>query len=205
MNCLGKKEKKEIEEDILEALEGDSEDTKILAFKLLLSSKNKKRLPFLLSLADKFSENKKIEILKLLDKSIFSKEKRTIELVKKWLKKYPKLRNSCNFYLAKRGLLNPKKVFFLLKSENTFLKSIAIMALKKYSLKERALNREIVKKELKKLLSSKDERKIVLAISILEEDNSLDSVKKVLKYLEHSSLKIKKSAAKALFKLSGDS
>jgi HEAT repeat protein len=205
MNCLSKNEKKEIEEDILEALESNSENTKLLAFKLLLSSKNKKRLPFLLSLADKFSENKKMEILKLLDKSIFSKEKETIILIKKCLKKHKDLRHFCNFYLAKRGLLNPKKVLFLLKSENTLLKSIAIMALKKYPIKETPLNREIAKKELNKLLNSKDEKKIVSAISILEEDNSLDSIKEVLKFLEHDSLKIRKSAAKALFKLSNKS
>lgn len=211
MRHLSKREQKEIQEDILDALKSDSETTKLLAFETLLSSKNKKLLPSLLYYAESFSVDGKIKTIKLFDQSSFADNAKIIEMIDNFLNttNSEDLAKWCNLYLAKRGLLHPEKVMHYLDSSDLFLRGIAIITLKQSKAKlppeTAALNKTIAAKELDLLLKFEDENEICFGLSILSDIDSTESVEKIINFLDHRSLKVQIKAAEALAKLSNKS
>ncbi len=211
MRHLSKKEQKEIQEDILDALKSDSETTKLLAFETLLASKNQKLLSSLIHHAESFSVDGKIKTLQLFDQSSFADNSKTIEMVDNFLNTTHSedLTKWCNLYLAKRGLLHPEKVMHYLDSLDLFLRAIAIITLKQSKAKlppeTVALNKTIAAKELHLLLKFEDESEICLGLSILADINSTESIERVINFLDHRSLKVQIKAAETLAKLSNKS
>lgn len=211
MKHLSKKEQKEIQEDIFDALKSDSETTKLLAIETLLASKNEKLLPSLLSHAESFSIDGKISTLKLFDQSSFADQPKIIEMVDNFLNSTTSedLTKWCNLYLAKRGLLHPEKVMHYLDSSDLFLRAIAIITLKQSKAKlppeTAALNKTIAAKELDLLLKFEDENEICIGLTILSEIESTESIEKIMNFLDHRSLKVQIKAAEALARVSNKS
>lgn len=195
MQQLSKKERGEIEEDILEALDSDLEDIKILAFEILLSSKDGRFLQTMLSYAEKFSPPYKLKAVDLMERSSFSKDKNVINIIKKWHNSNdPNIQKSAKLYLSKKGLLKRADATLLLKSQDPFLRKVGIIGLKKVK------KMETLQKDLDLFLSSEDDNMIIMGLEILEEDTL--SYKRIFNFLSNSSIKVRKRAAKAFSKIS---
>lgn len=211
LNHLNKKEQKEIQEDILEALDSNNEKSMILAFEALIGSKNINLFTSLLTHVDRFSIQGKISILKMLDEHPISSNPKIIEMVDNFLEmsSSDELCRYCNLYLAKRGLLHPEKVIGFLDSNDLFLRATAIITLKfskaKLPPETVALNKAIANKEIDLLLKSQNTEEICIGLDILSEEKSQDSLNKVLKFLSFENNEVKTSASEALFKLADKS
>ncbi len=207
INFLPKKEQKEINEDIFEALKSDSEKMQLLAFETLLELQNQKILPHLLPYAEKFSQEGKSKVLEYFEKTDFSNSPLIIEALYSWLNLNfsLKLQKKIQLYLAKRGLLHPEKVEHLLESVDLTNKAIAITTLKNSKAQQSpeiaALNRTIAKKETDLLLASSQIEEKALGLNLISADFS-DSIEKVIKYLEDEQIQIALAASLALLKFS---
>lgn len=208
---LNKKEQKEIQEDVLEALNSNHEEIKILAFETLMASNDINLLASLLPHIEKFSVQGKIRILKILNELPHSSNPKIIEMIDNLLEASSSeaLCKYCNLYLAKRGLLHPEKVVHFLDSKDLFLRATAIITLKlskaKLPPETVALNKAISTKEMDLLLKSHIEEEICIGLDILSEERSQDSLQKALKFLSFEQTNVKISAAEALAKLADKS
>ncbi|MFA5250573.1 MAG: hypothetical protein WC371_04120, partial [Parachlamydiales bacterium] len=207
---LSRKEQKEIQEDILEALKSPSEKMQLLAFQTLIGSQDKKNLAKLLFYAGRFSEEGKLAVLEQLDFCQFSNDPSIIETIGRWLEENPseKLQKRAQLYLAKRGFLHPEKVADLLDSGDLGDKAIAITTFKHSKAQQTpeniALNKTIAKKEIDLLLKSDSEENKILGLQLISED-SPDGLEKTIKFLESGSAQVAAAAAAALLKFSSKS
>ncbi|MBI5346896.1 MAG: MFS transporter [Chlamydiae bacterium] len=201
---LNKKEQKEIKQDIIEALDSKDEEKQLMAIESLLSFNDPYDLSKAIYYINKFADHKKIQILSLLEKSPLSSDSKIIEMIDSWLDEASSedLIKHANLYLAKKGFLHPQKVMNDLDSDDLYARGSAIITLKKSlansSLVNAALNKTIAAKETELLLKFEDEDEICMGLEILSEDKGAGAIETILKFLMHSSLKIKKMAAKSL-------
>ncbi len=202
---MGDKELKETIKDSIQALDASDEKSQLLAAQSLLSLNQIKFISLILNAADHFSENAKIELLELLDKSKYAADAGVIEKIDDWIKSSisSKLLHYTNFYLAKRGLLNPEKEIENLNHNDLFIRAPAILALKKSE--NKALFRTIADKEIDLLLKDSEKEEIIMGLKILAELPSSESFEKALMYLSHECSQIRRHAAYALSKVADKS
>lgn len=203
---VGKKEQREIKSTLLNALSSAEESTSLKAFEWILTSlEDHSLLSHLLYRASSYSEEGKITAIKLISKSKFATESKSLEAVNRWMdySNSNDLANWSNLFLAKQGLLHPDKTIAELDNTDLLKRATAIITLKKslanQSIENAGLNRTIASKELDLLLQSMDENEIQLGLEILEEIP--EEAHKAFHFLSHSSLKIKRAAARTLAKI----
>jgi hypothetical protein len=199
-----KKDKKEIKKDLLKAIFSEEDSNKLPAFKALLSLQDITLFKKLLLAANQFDDLKKISVIELFGKSIFSNDSKVISAIDEWTNstKFDPLKKIGNFYLAKKGFKHPDKVIDNLDSQDLFSRASAIVTLKKSlandSLQNAALNRTIALKELELLLMSENEDEISIGLIILGENITSNAAAKAFSFLTYPSIRIKIKAALAL-------
>ncbi len=202
---MTRREQKEAKKDILEALRSPSEETQLLAIESLLQFGES--LPQILSIVKRFGTVSKIQFLRLLENSPFSQDARVIELIDSWTNENesPELAKWAYLYLAKRGLHHPEKAEDDLDDPDLFLRSAAILTMKKslanQSLDYAALNRTIANKKLDLMLKSSRIDEISMGLDILSEENTIESFERALPFLPHEAILVKRSAARCIAKL----
>ncbi len=204
---MSKRDQKEARETIFQALQSPREEMQILAAKTLLELGSIETLSSILKIAQKFGTLSKIQLMKLLENTPFSSHPLVIETIDLWDHENtsPELSKHANFYLAKKGLLHPEKIENDLDHPDLLLRGAAILTLKKtlahQSLETAALNRTIAAKKLDLMLKSNRIDEISMALDILAEENSHDTIEKAIPFLSHDAILVKRSAAKAIAKL----
>lgn len=202
---LTRRENKEAKKDILEALRSPSEETQLLAIESLLQLSES--LPQSLSVARRFSTVSKIHFMRLVENSPFAQDARVIELVDSWTNENesPELAKWAYLYLAKRGLHHPEKAEDDLDDPDLFLRSAAILTMKKslanQSLDYAALNRTIAAKKLDLMLKSSRIDEISMGLDILSEENTIESIERALPFLSHEAILVKRAAARCVARL----
>ncbi len=202
---MTRRDQKETKKDILEALRSPSEETQLLAIESLLQLEES--LPQLLSVAKRFSTASKIHFLRLLDSAEQGNDSRVIELIDHWTdeNESPELAKWAHLYLAKRGLLHPKKAEEDLDNPDLFLRAAAILTMKKSTLHPSfdyaALNRTIASKKLDLMLKSERIDEISMGLDILAEENAMEAVEKALFFLSHEVILVKRAAARSVARL----
>ncbi|MBN2479229.1 MAG: hypothetical protein JXA94_03290 [Parachlamydiales bacterium] len=201
IKTFSKKEKLQMEKDLINYLNSADENKEVLAIKTLVEFEDPKVLNTLLNKINDLSTYAKVKIIDIFNDSIFSSHPKVIELIKKFNKHETDsfLSRYAHLYLAKRGLINPEDVIKDLDSEDVYLKAASIITLKHSNTnQEFAFNRTIAKTKTDFLLNSYDINEIVIGLEILNHDDTDEAVKKVINFISHENLKIKRKAAKAL-------
>jgi len=205
------KERRETKQVLLNALDAPDENTKLLAIKTLLDLNDTKILTKILLTISNLSSNIKIKALKILEESLFSNDANVIDFVND-INEYASeqdLINVSHFYLAKNGLIHPKRAKIDLDSQNLILRASAIYSLKHCksndTIANASLNRTIAQKELQLLFNFGIIDEICMGLKILQLDDSDEAVAIAIKYLSHENMKIKQKAAKTLAKITDKS
>ena len=201
---FSRREQKDVKKEILKALRSPKEEMQLLACKTLLEMKDSTLIDEILFIARRFSTVSKIQLLKLLDSSIFAQHANVVDAIGLWLDETDssELAKHANFYLAKRGLHHPEKAENDLDHSDLVLRGAAILTLKKSlanpSLDYAALNRAIASKKLDLMLKSSRIDEISMGLELLAEELSAESAERALPFLSHESLLVKRSAAKTI-------
>jgi HEAT repeat protein len=204
---LNLKEKRDLKKDLLKALHSENEEDKLLAFEALLSFQDPTFLEDLIYHADFLSISGKIAWIRLLDVSSFSQDPQILEQIDSWAKASSSelLIKTASLFLAKRGLLHPEKVIQHLDGHDLYERTAAIITLKKSQATQSAakagLYRTIASKERDLLLKSEDLDEVAMGLEILSEESGREALEKAIPFLNHESLRIKRSAAKSVEKL----
>lgn len=211
MQKLSTKEKKEAKKDLLEALDSNMENIKLLSLKTLLEFNDKKLLEKILFTISCLSVSSKLQSIDLLEESIFSNDAKVIDFIND-LKRFSteeEIIKKSHLYLAKQGLIHPEKAKIDLDSKDLLLRASAIISLKYFKSNDPqinpALNRTIAQKELQLLFNFNNTEEICMGLEILSFDDSDEAVQMAIKYLSHEELKIKQKAAEALSKITDKS
>lgn len=205
LHSMTRRDQKESKKDILEALRSPSEETQLLAIETLFNLKENPSQIY--SIAKRFTPAMKLRFLNLLDSSPFGSDSRFLEIIDFWAdeNETEKLAKHAYLYLAKRGLLNPEKVEDDLDHPDLYLRSAAILTMKKsvasQSLDYAALNRTIATKKLDLMLKSSKMEEITLGLTILAEEDSIEAAVKAMPFLSHELIAIKRTAARSISKL----
>lgn len=206
--CMSRREKREAKKDILSALNSSSEKTQLLAIDALLELEDPSVLPEILQAGRKFGTAAKIELLRLFETSRFSNASRLIESIREWMEASDsnELAKWANFYLAKRGLHHPEKAEEELDQADLFLRSAAILTVKKNALQgseDGPLHRTIADKKLDLMLKSEHIDEIGIALDVLAEEESSSTVaaEKAIHFLSHESTLVKRAAARCIARL----
>lgn len=204
---MTRREQKEAKKDILEALKASSEETQLLAIEALLELADPTVLPEILKAGRRLGTLGKIQLLRLLEASPYDRAARVIEAIDQWVyeSESPELSKWANFYLAKRGFHHPEKVEDDLDHPDLFLRSAAILTMKKSlanpTLDYAALNRTIASKKLDLMLKSDRIDEISMALDILAEETAPEAAERALPFLSHESVLVKRSAARCVARL----
>ena len=205
---MTRREQKETKKEILDALRSTEEETQLLGAEALLELGDASVLPEILQIARRLGTVSKIQLLRLFENSIFSNDSRVIEAIDQWVHESdsPELSKWANFYLAKKGLHHPEKAEDDLDDPDLFLRGAAILTMKKslanQSLDYAALNRTIAAKKLDLMLKSNRIDEMAMALDILAEESSPVLAERAFPYLSHESILVKRSAARAVARLS---
>ncbi len=204
LGFMTRRDKKEAEADILNALESPLEEMRLLAIDALLELGDPSLLPEILHAGKKLGTLARIQFLRLLDASSFADASRVIETVRQWVdhEKSPELSKRANYYLAKRGLLIPEQAEEDLDHPDPVLRASAILTLKKplshASPDYTSLNQTIAAKKTDLMLKSHRIDEISTALDLLAEDGTLESGEKALPFLAHDALLVKQAAARCI-------
>lgn len=211
LSCMTRREQKEAKKEILKALRSPREEMQLLGAKSLLEIGDSSTLHEILMVARKFGTVSKIQLLKLLDNSSFNRHSLVIETIDSWVHESDSSEfiKHANFYLAKKGFHHPEKVEDDLDQQDLVLRGAAILTLKKSMVKPSidngALHRTIASKKIDLMLKSNRIDEIGMALDILAEDASPESVDKALPFLSHESTFVKRAAARTLAHLGNKS
>ncbi|HSX14111.1 MAG TPA: Npt1/Npt2 family nucleotide transporter [Chlamydiales bacterium] len=197
---MTRREQKEAKKAILKALKSPHEDFQLLGAKSLLEMGDANHLDEILFSARKFGTVAKIQLLQLLEHSIFHNHTNVIQTIDAWTESdSPELAKHANFYLAKKGLHHPEKAEEDLEEPDLILRSAAILTLKKSlansSLETAALNRTIASKKLDIMLQSSRIDEIGMALDLIAEENTPE---RALPFLNHDSKLVKRAAARTI-------
>lgn len=194
-----KKGLKLTEQQLLSFLQHPDEALQKQSLEALFALGNVQLLRKALGYNQAFSTAARIYFLSLVEKSPWKNELFVIDTLNRWKEETPniELQGAIDFYLAKMGLLPQEKVIYSLESRHLLQRGAALIALKRSSEKEEALQ------EIEKLLISTKEDELQLGITLLGIDGGQENTEKLMSFLAHPSLKIAKSAAKALQEVLG--
>ncbi|OJU82663.1 MAG: hypothetical protein BGO10_09015 [Chlamydia sp. 32-24] len=181
---------------------GDLE-AQLFATEALVDMEDASILKKVLHEVDKFNPSAKIRFLDLIFLSPFAEDSQVLDHIYKWFQTTPEetLRNEIKFYLARKGLLHPEKAFDDLDNPMVLAQGAAIVALETawphLSPHQVNLNRMIASQQLQKLLESKLEEDISVALRILssKEHNDFDLI---IPFLKSEDTLVVRNAAKAL-------
>lgn len=201
---MTEKQQKAAEKRMLGMLKLGDVQAQLFACEGLLSFEDPSILKRLLSIASEMNAAAKIKLTDLFEQSIFSKNSQVLDALQEWSQNDfdPQLTSRINFFLAKQGLLHPEKVLGDLENSDIQLYGAAIIALKK-SLAHlppstAADNRTIAAQHLKVLLDSQIEEELCMGLQILGCDEDSHDLDILISYLKHPSLKVARTAAKAI-------
>ena len=195
------KELKKTEFLLLGNLKVNGERGQLIAFEYLLKIGNPRVLPRLLNHVGKLTLPGKLRAIDMLSESRWATEPLVLERLNRWRSVFPHpaVKSAIHFYLAKHGALRPERVMHDLHSEHLGVRAAAILTLKTapngsqfptfYSL---------ASDKLKQLLDSKLEKDICIGLEILGLEKNPAHIESILIHLEHPSLHIAKTAARAL-------
>jgi ATP/ADP translocase len=198
------KQQKIAEQRLLSILRTGDDQAQLFACEGLLAFEDSAILRQLLEHTSRMKAESKIQLIILLEKSVFAKDNLVLDTIQDWIRQDfdSRLKSTVHFYLAKQGLLHPEKVSSDLKSSDIALQGAAILALKKsmahLSPATAAYNRTLAAQHLKLLLDSQHEEEICMGLQILGMDGDTHDVDILISYLRHSSIKIARTAAKAI-------
>lgn len=201
IKTMNRREQKESKKAIISALKSSQVDMQVLGAKALLEMDEKGSLDLILSHVKKFTPPAKIKLLHLLEISPFSKEPKLIEMISSWGDESHsfELSKHANFYLAKKGMHHPEKVEEDLDQNDLFLRSTAILTLKRsFKTPLFALNRTIAMKKLDLMLSSDSVDEVVMGLEILSRENSVESAERAIPFLDEESTLIQRASAKCI-------
>lgn len=207
LSSMSRREQKESKREILEALHSSEEKTQLLAIEALLELGDLLVLPEVLLVGRRLSTVGKIQLLRLLEESVYASDSQVIEAIDQWQEESESQEFSrwANFYLAKRGFHHPEKAEDELDHVDLFLRGAAILTMKKslanQSLDDAALNRTIASKKLELMLKSSHIDEISMALDIFSEERTSEVAERALPFLSHESILVKRSAARCLAKL----
>lgn len=205
---LTRREQKETKHCLLKALKEKSEEGQLFAIEALLQLGDFSILEPVLKSAAKFGTLSKIRLMRLFENSPYTTDSRLLEAINEWIEESQSLELSkwANFYLAKRGFHHPEKMEDDLDHPDLLQKAAAILTLRKSlanpTLEYAALNRTIAAKKLDLMLKSSRIDEISMALDIVSEDNSFESVDRALAFLSHDSILVKRSASRCIATLS---
>ncbi|NGX53543.1 MAG: hypothetical protein K1000chlam4_00255 [Chlamydiae bacterium] len=195
LSSFSKREKKEVELLLLSNLRKVDEPIQLLAYEYLLKMGNARLLRRLLAEFGRFTLPGKLKAIDLISDSPWAREKVVIERFERLrvTSPHPSLNSAIHFYFAKQGLVHPEKMVNNLGSSHLGLRGAAILSLKaEPSYADRA------NEQLDRLLSSSDTNEICMALRILECEMRPSNQEVILSFLLHSSLLVKRAAARAL-------
>jgi len=200
---LSKKENKAVEQKLL--LHIHSHDT--VSQKLCLETFIALNKPLLLQRAfaeePTLSDLSKIHFLELLDESPLQKERFIIETAYLWQQETTNkaLSSHIDFYLAKQGLFTQEKAEALLQSNILLERAAAIIHLNRtyaHPSLDAIQSRDQAKLAIEKLLQSTNDEELTLGLYLIGFDQSSTTIERLLRFVEHPSLKVAKSALKSL-------
>lgn len=196
---FSKKERREVEFDLISKLRLVEEPTQLLAYEYLLKIQNPRLLPRLLNQFSKLSISGKMRAIDLLGESPWAKETIVIEYLEKWrrLLPHPSIKSSIHFYFARHAILRPEKILADLDHEHLGLRGAAILSLKTTP-KESVDYSAIALEKLQTLLESSDEMEVAMGIRILGMENRPENLELLTPFLDHPSLTIQRSTARAI-------
>jgi hypothetical protein len=199
-----KKEKKLIDNQLIEFLSSKEEASQKLAIEAIFQSNN----PSLLKKAFLHSQNllpgAKIYLLQLIESNDAHTEPFVLEAINKWQEttEQTELQAWIDIFFAKAGLLHPEKAYLYLSSPHLLQRAAGIIALQhsfaRQSSQNMTANRAAALEQIQYLLDSTNEEEIALGISLLGFEGTQQNIEILVDYLKHPSLKIAKSAAIAL-------
>ncbi len=197
-----KKELKDAKKKLIQTLHL-SPTIDLMNMKAIIQLQELDLLVALMQEAFKSNTKGKIDLLQLLYKSSHLNHPNVIEEVEKWLatSNSIELHKACHLFLAHLGLQSLEQAEQHLNHSDLTLRSAAIMSIKKVSchpLVTSTLSRTIASKQLDLMLHSERIDEVASALHILEEDPNTQTIEKILPYLNHPTLLIKRSAAKAI-------
>ena len=204
---LAKKEQKESKKALFKSLTSLDDEKKILAIKTLLSLEDKDLLEKILFHINNLSSDKKIQVLEILEDSIFYNDPKVIEQVNYYseFETNELLSKTSKIYLAKRGLIHPEKVIHDLDSQDLLCRVSAIIALKhskaNQDLHQTSFNRTIAIKETELLFKFDEINEICMGLDILSYDESDEAAQKAFGYISHENIIIKRKASEALARI----
>lgn len=201
LESMPRREKKEARKEIVDALYSSSEKTSLLAMDALLELEDPSSLPMILQVAKESSTIAKIKLLEFLESSSFASAPRVLEAISAWKKEQnsTELNRRASLYLAKQGFYDEERAEEEIDHEDPLIRATAILAYRKSS---DTLNRTIALKKLELMLISEHIDEIAIAIDILAEEKSSDVAEKVMPYLSHEALIVKRAAARTIAKVS---
>lgn len=204
LTTLSKKERKSVEDKLLQLIHHRDIEFQKLAWDALFSTNKLSLFKRALVNSESLSTISKIHFLKLIEKTPYASETFVIDAIQRWQEECSDadLQASIDFFLAKIGLLHPEKAEYYLASPLLLQKGAAIIALQDsfahQSLQHVTYNRTTALEELQHLLESKNEDELALGITLLGFEGTQQNIEILIDYLSHPSLKIAKSAATAL-------
>lgn len=194
---LSRKQQEGSEDKLLATLQNGEEKSQVLAAQALLGSQSKEILYRFLKCTDKLPDQMKINLLKLIEQSIFFKDEHVVYHLLYWLKHSSDqtLKNEISFYLAKLDLLPSEEMIDDLHSGNLTIKATAILSLR---------NDPQAIQELDSLLQSGHKASVCMGLEILGIIGESKDIERLLFYVQMEKIKIARKAAESIAKLANE-
>jgi len=202
---LSKKERKELEINLLSKLKRIEEPTQLIAYEYLLKMQNPQILTRLLHQLGHLSVPGKLKAIEMLGASNWAQEAPVIEHLEKWRRTvpHPSIRSAIHFYFAKYSLLKPERIFNDLNHDQLELRGAAILSFKTAT--KQTIYTEVAEQKHESLLHSSDEKELCMGIRILGFEKNGSHIVLLLPFLNHSSTLVKRASARAIALLAGPS
>lgn len=161
----------------------------------------------LVTISDKLSSEYKIQFLNMLGENPSLADSSTNERLAGWMRvdSDETVQAAVEYYLARRGLLDPKNIAKDLQSSNLTRRSAAIITLKnaweKIPANTLLENRKVADKNIEALLRSNNTNEIIAALNILAEEASHHHYSLLLSFLDHPSDRVRRSAMASFAKI----
>jgi len=204
LDWIPRKEKKTFEYHLLSSLKRSDEPSRLLAFEYLLKMGNQRHLSRLLNQINLLSMPGKLKAIELLGESSWATESCVVEQLERWRRvlPHPSVKSAIHFYFARHALLRPEKIMHDLHHEHLGLRGAAILSLKTspYQMQLPSLL-SLASEQLQDLLNSKMENEICVGIEILGQERDAQHMSTLLRYLQHASKRVNKTAARAISRI----
>lgn len=198
IGSLGKKEQKEAKQEMIQALQMSAdEESSLLACEGLLQLEDRSLLPSLLHFSRRFSTMTKIHLLKFFESSMFKDTPEVVAMIRQWVASSEscELAKWANLYIAKYDKNSIDLFAHEIDHADPYVRAAAILSLQK---SVTPLDQTLVEKKIDLMLQSTHIDEISLGLDILSDSNAMTTADKVVPFLYHDSILVKRAAARSV-------